>query len=72
MVTASELASLKTYRTSLVTALASLTIKPSYSVDGQSVSHDQHRQSLIKEIADLDSLINSLEGPVESTYRGVV
>lgn len=74
MPTDTEIAQLKTARGTLVTALVTATAspKPSYSVDGQSVSHDQYRDSLIRQIKELDELINLVEGPIEVISRGVV
>ena len=73
MPTSTEIAQLKTARGTLVTALVTATAspKPNYSVDGQSFSHDQYRDSLIKQIKDLDALINMSEGPAEVVSRGV-
>ena len=39
--------------------------KPSYSVDGQSVSWDQYRKSLYDELENIDRLIGSTGGPTE-------
>ena len=39
--------------------------KPSYSIDGQSVSWDQYRKSLYDELTQIDRLIATLGGPVE-------
>lgn len=39
--------------------------KPTYSIDGQSVSHTEYRLSLYEEMAKLDALIAAAEGPCE-------
>ena len=43
--------------------------KPTYSVGGRSVSWDSYRQSLIKEISDLNTLIIQRSGAVELHTR---
>lgn len=73
MPTDAEITQMKTARGTLVTALvtACSSPKPSYSVDGQSVSHTEYRESLIRQIKDLDVLINMSEGTGEVITRGV-
>ena len=39
--------------------------KPSYSINGQSVSHTEYRKSLYEEMQMLDGLIAAAEGPYE-------
>ena len=39
--------------------------KPTYSVGGRSISWDSHRDSLIKQISDLNTLIIQRTGAVE-------
>lgn len=39
--------------------------KPTYSVDGRSWSWDQHRASLLKELADVNKLIIQATGAME-------
>jgi hypothetical protein len=42
--------------------------KPSYSIDGQSVSHTEYKLGLYKELAELNKLISLL--PYEVEVRG--
>lgn len=64
---ATDAANIATIRSNLLTALAteSANPKPSYSVDGQSVDWNGYRASVLKQIADLNSLMAAAEGPYE-------
>ncbi|MCG8583087.1 MAG: hypothetical protein MI757_00040 [Pirellulales bacterium] len=60
------LENLKTRRDAIAAELAAITAsKTTESVDGESYQHDQHRQSLIKELQDLNTAINQLGGAWE-------
>lgn len=45
--------------------------KPSYSINGQAVSHTEYRLSLYEEMAKLDALIAAAEGPYEEIGQAV-
>lgn len=45
--------------------------KPSYSINGQAVSHTEYRLSLYDELAKLDALIAAAEGPYEEIGEAV-
>lgn len=55
---ATDAENIATIRSNLLAALAteSANPKPSYSVDGQSVSWTEWRAGILKQIADLDAL----------------
>ena len=63
------LSDLTTTRDSLLSKLktlaASSDTKPSYMVDGRSVSWDTHRASLIREIKELNQMVINAGGAVE-------
>jgi hypothetical protein len=40
--------------------------RPSYNIDGQSVSWNQYRKSLYEELEKIDKLIGAVGGPVEN------
>lgn len=44
--------------------------KPSYSINGQSVSWDAYRASLLNEMNSLKTLLTQAGGPVEVTSYG--
>ncbi len=59
---ATPLENLKTRKANVALELAEFTAnKPSYSIDGQSVQWESYRMSLIKELTDLNELINMLD-----------
>lgn len=43
--------------------------KPTYSVDGESYSHESYLNSLVASIANLKAAIQILEGPYTKTTR---
>jgi len=42
----------------------------STSLDGESVQHDQHRMSLLKELGEINVLISQAAGPFDVTTEG--
>ncbi len=62
---ASDLENLQTLKSNALAALAAMTIRPDYSIDGQAVQWDKHRQSLLDEVARIDGLIAAANGPWE-------
>lgn len=70
---ATALENLQTIRTNLIAALLteSASPKPNYSIDGQSMSWNDYRISLLSQIRTLDELIGA-EDPFEiSSYAQV-
>ncbi len=73
----SNLTSLTNARANLIAKYEEATAnpKPSYSVDGQSVSHSEYRRSLLEEILRIDELLaregDDNAGPFEETLRGI-
>lgn len=64
------LSSLEARRTALATAIAALGTEMSTSLDGESVQHDQHRMSLLKELGEINVLISQAAGPFDVTTEG--
>lgn len=64
---------LATIRSNLLTYIASVTAnpKPTYSIDGQSVSWDDHLASLWKQLESLDEQIATAGGPYEVHSQGI-
>lgn len=54
---ATDLENMKTARSAYLTELATGNVKPSYSIDGQSVDWNAYRASLLESIAKLNALI---------------
>lgn len=71
---ATDLENLLTIRSNLLASLAEISVnpKPTYSINGQSVSHDQHRQSLLAEVKEINALITQADGPYEVIHEGIV
>lgn len=69
---ASDLENLQTAYTNVCTKLADVTAspKPSYSVDGKSVSWGEHYKQLTTLRDDLKKAIVNEEGPFESRISG--
>lgn len=74
---ASDVDTLKAARSSLVATFAAEAAyqaangpKPSYSIDGESVSWDEWRAATLKQIDDLSDVIVRLDGPVLIRSRG--
>lgn len=73
----SDLSSLQTAKSNLIARYEEVTAnpQPTYSVDGQSVSHDAYRRSLLDEIARVNALLaregDDQLGPFEEPLRGV-
>lgn len=69
----SILSDLETAKANLVTRLTEVTAKPkpSYSIDGQSVSWESYTQMLTAQIKQLNELIAVEGGPVEFVSNGV-
>lgn len=63
----SDLTDLQTAKTSLITEIVSVEAnpRPSYSIDGQSVSHDSYVKSLYERLSLLDEAIVRTEGAFE-------
>lgn len=61
-----NLENLQTIRSNIISELASITAsrKPTYSIDGQSVSWDQYRISLMQMLKEVNEQINA-ESPYE-------
>jgi len=61
---ATNLENLETIKSNLLTALASITAspKPTYSIDGQSVSWGDYYRSLMDQVKAVNELIN-MESP---------
>jgi len=68
---ATDLENLQTYRTNLLTELASVTPARSYSIDGQSVDHNASRRSLLEELRMIEDRIGALQGPFDVNSQGV-
>ncbi len=64
------LSDLETRRANLSSEIAGLGFETSTSLDGESVQHDQHRISLLKELAEINSLITIAAGPFDVTTEG--
>ncbi len=59
---ATVLENITTRRNNVALELAEFTAnKPSYAIDGQSVQWESYRASLIKELMDLNELLNMLD-----------
>lgn len=58
---ATDLENMKTARSAYLTELAAGNVKPSYSIDGQSVSWNEYRHSLLDSIERLNGLIGAEE-----------
>lgn len=60
---ATDLENLQTIRTNLISALVtqSASPQPSYNIDGQAMSWNEYRQSLLTQIGQLDALIGAEE-----------
>ena len=59
---ATVLENLQTRKVAIAEILASgEASKPTYSIDGQSVQWESYRMSLLKELADLNDLINLMD-----------
>ena len=69
---ATDLENLLTRRSNILSTLAGLTSKASYSIDGQSVDHNVYRKSLLEELSLINGMIEALEGPVEIITEGYV
>ena len=54
---------LATYRSAILTELAGITLTKSYSIDGQAVDHNAYRQSLLKELREIDAVMAGVSGP---------
>ena len=69
---ATDAENIVTIRSNLLAYLAteSANPKPSYSIDGQSVSWDQHRTSIMQQISELNELIAAADGPWEVESLG--
>jgi hypothetical protein len=66
MALADDVASIATQRSNLLAALTadSINPQPSYSVGGQSVSRSEWRESLLRQVADLNKMAQILN-PLE-------
>jgi len=69
---ASDFENLKTRRSAILSELAAGQTptgnsfrKPTYSIDGQTVSWDRYRTSLYEELKTIERLIAATQGPVE-------
>ncbi|MBE3132846.1 MAG: hypothetical protein IMZ55_05190 [Acidobacteria bacterium] len=62
---ATDLENLLARRTAILTELASITGKPTYSIDGQNVDWAGYRKSLYEELAAIGELVDSIGGPFE-------
>lgn len=64
--------SLQTAIDNIDAVLAEITAnpQPSYSIDGQSVSHDAHLETLIRSREKLQLLLIQAEGPGEVKLQG--
>jgi len=70
---ATDLEYLATIRTNLLTKLASLSAdpKPSYSIDGQSVSYDAYYRSLWDQLQRVNEQFETIGGAFEVETIGV-
>jgi hypothetical protein len=68
----SNLTTIETIKTNTLNAIASITAKPqpSYSIDGQSVSHDQHLANLLRTVEWCNEQLAN-EDPFEIVTQGV-
>jgi archaellum component FlaC len=65
---ATDLELLTEARTAVLTAIRDNAGKPSYSIDGQSVS----RTEIFRQLAELNDQIQAVGGPVEEITEGYV
>lgn len=70
---ATDAENLLTIRSNLLAKLAEISAdpKPSYSINGQSVSWDQHRQSLLNEVKMINEQLAAITGPYEVVHEGI-
>ena len=68
-----NLSNLQTSLSNLTAALATATAspKPSYSIDGQSVSHESYLAMLVTQIKALTELVVDAAGPYEEHTIGI-
>ena len=62
-----------TIKANYLTELATESANPktSYSIDGQSVSWNEYRASLLAAIKELDVMLAAAQGPVEAVSEGI-
>ena len=70
---ATDAENLATIRSNLISVMVteSAAPKPSYSIDGQSVSWTEYRTSLLSQIKQIDELTASTSGPWEVSVTGI-
>lgn len=68
---ATVLETLQATRERIVLELSTMSLKPSYSIDGQSVDHDGHRKALMEQLAKIEELIRNEAGPEEEVTLAV-
>lgn len=67
---ATDAENLATRKSAILAELAAMTStssggKPSYSINGQAVSHTEYRLSLYEELSRIDQLMAAAQGPFE-------
>lgn len=65
-----DLDNLLARRSAILAELATLTSRASYSIDGQSVDHNAYRKSLLDEMAAINELVDTAQGPFEVETKG--
>lgn len=65
-------ANLESARDNLATILAEITAdpKPSYSVEGKSISWNEYQSMILSQMANLEAMIQRAAGPFELRTRG--
>jgi hypothetical protein len=71
---ASDMETLTTIRSNLLTAIATATAnpKPNYSINGQQVSHADYLRDLLARVNDVNNLISTIGGSFEVVQQGLV
>jgi hypothetical protein len=71
---ASDMETLTTIRSNLLTAIATATAnpKPNYNINGQQVSHADYLRDLLARVNDVNNLISTIGGPFEVVQQGLV
>jgi hypothetical protein len=71
---ASDVETLTTIRSNLLTAIADATAnpKPNYNINGQQVNHADYLRDLLARVNDVNNLISTIGGPFEVVQQGLV
>jgi hypothetical protein len=69
---ASDLENLKATKSRYLAELAAGPLKPTYTLEGQTVDWNTYRSSLLKAVSDLNLLISLEAGPCEIITEGMI